>query len=147
MLERVWERITLVVRLAEDLGGCGRPGPIEQVILNLVLNAPRRHARGVPTLETANVGSISPSCEHRGAIVTACLSVTDTGWHDSEVMSHLFEPFFTTKERDKGTGLGLATIYGIVRQTGGIIYAESRPGREHLPAYLPRDLHGSCRPE
>jgi PAS domain S-box-containing protein len=151
MLERVLgERITLVVRLAEDLGRVRADrGQIEQVILNLVLNA--RDAMpegGTLTLETANVElDIAFLREHPEARPGphVRLSVTDTGvGMTPEVMSHLFEPFFTTKERDKGTGLGLATIYGIVRQTGGIIYAESRPGEgSTFRAYLPRDTHGS----
>ena len=95
------------------------PGQMEQVIMNLAVNARDAMPKGgTLTIETANTG---------GRLVR--LSVVDTGVGiDTETRSHLFEPFFTTKQRGKGTGLGLSTVYGIVKQHGGEIRVESEPG-------------------
>jgi PAS domain S-box-containing protein len=108
------------------------PGQIEQVLLNLAVNA--RDAMpggGRLTIETANAedpGGSGPGAGPRGERVQ--LTVRDTGAGMSpEVQAHLFEPFFTTKARGLGTGLGLATVYGIVEQSGGHIQVESEPGR------------------
>ncbi len=122
MLRRtIGEDIELVTRLAPDLGRVrADPVQLEQVLLNLAVNG--RDAMpdgGRLTIETANAG---PPPVVR-------VSVSDTGVGMSEdVLAHLFEPFFTTKEQGKGTGLGLATVYGIVQQSGGTIAVHSTPG-------------------
>ncbi|MFO0571895.1 MAG: PAS domain S-box protein [Polyangiaceae bacterium] len=98
------------------------PGQLEQVILNLAINARDAMPRGgLLRVATENVGDTS------GERVRLVLRDTGTGMTD-EVRSHLFEPFFTTKEPGKGTGLGLATVYGIVQQAGGSISVKSALG-------------------
>ncbi len=123
MLTRlVGEHLRLEKALAPDLGRVkADPGQIQQVILNLVINARDAMAKGGRlTLETANAPG--------GEGVT--LTVRDTGCGmDAATQAHLFEPFFTTKPRGQGTGLGLSTVYGIVRQSGGTVAVESAPGR------------------
>ena len=136
MLDRmIGESYELRTVTAEGLGAVrADPGLLEQAIVNLVVNA--RDAMpdgGVITLETANV---APDDEPRitNLLVSAgplvMLAVTDTGsGMTDEVKQHLFEPFFTTKPRGQGTGLGLATTYGAIRQSGGVIEVDSEPGR------------------
>jgi PAS domain S-box-containing protein len=141
----IGEDVELVTWLEPDLGPIkADPGQIEQVILNLAVNA--RDAMpygGRLTFETASI-YLDETHPWRRAEATPMayvkLSVTDTGTGMSdEVMSHLFEPFFTTKEEGKGTGLGLATAYSIVEQSGGHIdvYSELGVGTT-FDVYLPQ---------
>jgi two-component system, cell cycle sensor histidine kinase and response regulator CckA len=136
MLRRlIGEDIDLTTKLGVGPGRVKADrGQIEQVILNLAVNA--RDAMplgGSLTIETTstNVGDTSapPQVLVRPGFYVMLL-VRDTGHGmDAQTQAHIFEPFFTTKEKDKGTGLGLATVYGIVKQAGGYVWAESAPGR------------------
>jgi len=110
------------------------PGQIEQVIMNLAVNA--RDAMpmgGRLTIETRNLMLDKPTQIDRVMLEAGSyvlLAIRDTGQGMSEeTQAHLFEPFFTTKEKGKGTGLGLSTVYGIVKQSGGTIGIDSKPGQ------------------
>jgi PAS domain S-box-containing protein len=146
MLRRlIGEHIVFHCALNPKLGEVkADPGQIEQVIMNLVVNARDAMQRGGELgIETDNVelgdDFIREQPEARpGSYVR--LTVRDTGCGMSpEVMAHLFEPFFTTKERGKGTGLGLATVYGIIKQSDGHVHVQSEVGRgTTINIYLPR---------
>jgi PAS domain S-box-containing protein len=141
----IGEDIRLVAELGEGCTVCADPGQIEQVILNLALNArDAMPAGGTLSLHTRTVeltqddGLRMFGCPiQRGPFVQ--MRVTDTGaGMDAHTMERIFEPFFTTKELGKGTGLGLATVYGIVKQSGGYIRATSTVGQgSTFEVYLP----------
>jgi two-component system cell cycle sensor histidine kinase/response regulator CckA len=146
MLRRViGEDIQLRTYLAPELGQvkCD-PGQIEQVLMNLAINA--RDAMpdgGKLTIETRNAVLDETSYDKSfhiepGRYIEVCVKDTGTGM-DEETQKHIFEPFFTTKEAGKGTGLGLSTVYGIVKQSGGYIWADTELRRgTTFKVYLPR---------
>ena len=145
MLRRlIGEDIELRMQLDETIGLVKvDPGQMEQVIMNLAINArDAMPSGGKMTIETASMEQDRPSQLSEGGIPAgryAALIVTDSGTGMSEeVRSHIFEPFFTTKGHDKGTGLGLATCHGIIKQSGGYIHVYTEPGHgTAFKVYLP----------
>ncbi len=146
------EPVHVTTRLAEGLGSVRADvGQMEQVIMNLAVNA--RDAMpggGRLTIETSEVRLEGDP--HDDTALPAGdyvrLRVVDTGvGMDEETMAHLFEPFYTTKPEGEGTGLGLATVYGIVKQSGGDIQVESAPGEgSRFDLFLPREVAPAARP-
>ena len=139
------EEVEFVVKLTpEPCSISADPGQIEQVIMNLVVNARDAMPKGgMLTLETAPVTSNSvraSSLSNATREEYVMLSVSDTGvGMDADTRSRIFEPFFTTKSKDEGTGLGLSVVYNIVRGSGGHVHVSSEPGKgSTFQVYFPR---------
>jgi two-component system cell cycle sensor histidine kinase/response regulator CckA len=151
MLRRlISEDIELVTLPSPDVGPIKvDPSQMEQVLVNLVVNArDAMPSGGKLVIETSTVNLGAQFAQQHLGVATGryvMLSVSDTGVGMSEeVKAHIFEPFFTTKEVGKGTGLGLATCYGIVKQSGGYIEAVSEPGQgSSIKVYLPCSAEAS----
>ena len=154
MLRRmIGEDVELVTELAPELGTVfADRGQLEQVLMNLVVNA--RDAMpdgGMVCIATANILVSAQDAEQLRFVRPGphvLVTVTDTGHGiPADSLPHIFEPFYTTKQAGRGTGLGLATVYGIVKQSGGSIIAENRPdGGARFSIYLPELRDGSAIP-
>jgi PAS domain S-box-containing protein len=146
MLPRlIGEDIEIVIALDPAIGRVKADhGQLEQVVMNLAVNARDAMPDGGKVIITTNNVVLDEAWtrSHPGSKAGdfVMLSVADTGTGiDSETLAHIFEPFFTTKERGKGTGLGLATVYGVVKQSGGYVWVESVLGKgAAFEIYLPR---------
>jgi two-component system, cell cycle sensor histidine kinase and response regulator CckA len=141
----IGEHIELTTSLKPAIG-CTRAdsGQLEQVIMNLVVNAKdAMPSGGKICIRTASV-ILDESYRPENTFIKhgpyVMISITDTGHGmDREIQARIFEPFFTTKEKGKGTGLGLSTVYGIIKQSGGYVFVQSEPGRgTAFTIYFPR---------
>jgi two-component system, cell cycle sensor histidine kinase and response regulator CckA len=130
----IGENVELLTELAEDLRPVRiDPAEAEEVILNLVLNARDAMPGGGRVMlstrnRSAGIGEHSPASLFHPALMELVVRDTGTGM-DAETRARVFEPFFTTKRSGKGTGLGLATVYRVVKRAGGTIEIESEPGK------------------
>jgi two-component system, cell cycle sensor histidine kinase and response regulator CckA len=149
------EDSTLVLRPDTTIGPVRADlGQIEQVLLNLALNARDAMPQGGRlTIETSSVQLDQEYASFRSDVTVrpghyVLISVSDTGHgFDRKTLSHLFEPFFTTKPVGQGTGLGLSTVYGIVKQSDGYIWAYGEPGQgATFKIYLPKEVSASATP-
>jgi PAS domain S-box-containing protein len=155
MLRRtVRENVSISLNLREDLGWfMGDEGQIEQIILNLAVNAQDAMPDGGKLiLETSEVeleGGSSDGVDDVRPGRYVMMSISDTGsGMDKDTLSKIFDPFFTTKGLGRGTGLGLSTVYGIVRQHGGHIHVYSEPGHgTTFRIYFPRTEQVSLTPQ
>jgi two-component system, cell cycle sensor histidine kinase and response regulator CckA len=154
MLQRIiGEDVRIVTDLETRIGAVRADrGQIEQILLNLATNARDAMPNGGTFMVRTQNAELCRDDVSRYPYIQpgeyVCLSVSDTGVGMSEeVRTRVFEPFFTTKEKGRGTGLGLATVYGIVKQSGGYIWANSEVGSgATFDIYLPR-LQGEVPPE
>jgi PAS domain S-box-containing protein len=139
------ETIEMKTQIGKNMGAVkADPGQIEQVILNLIVNARDAMPNGGKLLIETSAVELESTFGHDQAPVKpgpyVMLSVTDTGiGMNAETLTHIFEPFYTTKESSRGTGLGLSTVYGIVKQSGGHVSVNSELGKgTTFKVYLPR---------
>jgi len=145
------ESIDIRLRLTPELDGiCADKTHIEQILMNLLVNAQDAiDGKGIISVETAPVVLDEEYARHHANVIPGhyvMLAVSDSGCGmDRETQDHIFEPFFTTKKAGEGTGLGLATVYGIVKQHGGNVWVYSEPGQGTVfKLYFPRVVAMPC---